>query len=59
MNKIDFSDYKKKVDKLRDYSIKSAIIKRLLKNVIETGKEKKVNNIVYNYENYEGEIKIK
>lgn len=57
INKIDFKDYKKEVDTLSNYSIKVEIVKRLLKNVIKTGKDKKINNIVYNYEFYEKEEK--
>jgi len=47
MNKIDFSDYKKKVDTLRNYSAIVEIVKRLLKNVKNTVKENKIEEIVY------------
>jgi ribosomal protein S7 len=57
MDKIDFTDYKKQIDSLKDYYAIKQVVKKLLKNVIETGKERKIKNIVYNYDFYEGEKK--
>lgn len=46
-NKIDFRDYKKQVDSLKNYSAVKKIVERLLENVKETARENKIENIVY------------